>query len=125
MSAAGRNCRYYLRGACVYREARNPGHEPAFGCRRLAALGREWDSFLDSAEAFRLSEKEAARIWDARRHPALTDPRLCPVPSVDGGRPEPDGNVPILDCPHLLVTACLLAMPGCPGVCSLYRAREP
>ncbi len=79
---------------------------------------------MDRAEAFALKEEEAARIWEGRPHPALTDPRLCPVPSVAEGRPEPDGSVPILDCPNLFGTACLLAMPGCYGLCSLYSDRK-
>lgn len=121
MSASRRTCLFYLRGACVRSEMQNPGYAPGLRCVRLVALGREWDAFADSAEAFALDEEEAARIWERRAHPALTDPRLCPMPSVTGGYPEPDGTVPILDCPRLFGTACLLAMPGCDGLCGLYR----
>lgn len=111
-----------MHGFCLWDEMHNPGHAEHRLCIRLTALSGEWDDFLDRAEAFRLTEQEASRIWERRKHPALTEPGVCPVPAVaDGGE---HAGAPLLDCPYLFHTACLLVMPDCPGVCGKYRERE-
>lgn len=122
MNRSRRNCRFFLQGVCLWDELHNPGYDRARLCVRLASLSGEWDDFLDRAEAFGLTEEEACRIWERRRHPGLTRPDLCPVPFVSGGGDH--AGAPLLDCTHLFNTACLLAMPGCPGVCGRYRERE-
>lgn len=115
------NCGYYLRGACTRNELQNPGYDEACRCARLVALAAAWDDFLDRAEAFGLNEQDAARIWNSRRHSALSAPGMCPVPSVTA---RPPARTRLPDCPYLFNTACLLAMPECQGLCDMYRARE-
>ena len=105
-------------------EALNPGYTEAFRCVRLLYLSAEWDGFLDRAEAFELSEEEAARIWNTRRHPALASHAVCPCQREGGGEYSQivDAEDAALDCLFLRLGACLLAMPRCRGVCPQFLA---
>jgi hypothetical protein len=107
----GAACRYHRLGACLYSEAANPGLAKKHACARMTALTREWDDFLDRADGFALSEPDAARIWNAREHAALSASSLCP-----------HGQADLADCPYYCQCACLLNMPRCHGICERYRA---
>ncbi len=91
----------------------NPGFSPGFRCLREQALCLDFDAFLDRAEAFGLTEKEAARIWNARNHRRAL--RACPHNRLE----ELSGAG--LDCVWLLEGACLLSMPRCEGVCPHFE----
>lgn len=122
----GHACLFYIQGVCVYPEAANLGRDPAWRCARLAQLLERWDDFLDRAEAFGLSEETAARIWSARMNGFVLRRRECPSPArfpAADGAPPVDAEGAVLGCPHLWRGACLLALPGCEGVCDQYRRR--
>lgn len=117
-------CRFYLQGACWYAEALNPGRNAAHRCLRLAELMIDWDDFLDRAECFGLSEQAAARIWNGRRHAALTSKTLCAFRLPQEAESGTTETGPV--CSYLRDGACLLAMPRCKGRCFAYAARtEP
>ena len=121
----GHACAFYIQGLCLYPEAARPGFDSAYRCVRLAQVLDGWDDFLDRAEAFGLSEETAARIWSARMDGFVLRRKDCPsparFPAVAGASVDAEGAV--LGCPHLWQGACLLALPGCEGVCARYRRR--
>lgn len=117
MSGPAPACRHYRLGACLLAERRNPGLDRNQACLRLDRLMSDFDAFLDRAEAFGLSERDAARIWDGRRHKALEAPRLCPHPNPGGIGQSPGGG---LDCLYLFRLACLLRMARCTGRCEFF-----
>ena len=120
---SGHACVFYIQGVCFHPEAARPGFDPAWRCVRLTQLLERWDDFLDRAEAFGLAEETAARIWSARMDGFVLRRKDCPsparFPAVAGASVDAEGAV--LGCPHLWQGACLLALPGCEGVCVHYR----
>lgn len=112
------SCCYYLLGACLEGEMRNPGLEKSWACCRLERFMEDFDAFVDRAEVFGLSEKEAARIWNARHHAAFSPQTPCPHPRPEILGQKPSGD---LDCAYLYRLACLLRMPQCLRRCERFR----
>ncbi|MDL2316385.1 hypothetical protein LJC59_04820 [Desulfovibrio sp. OttesenSCG-928-A18] len=113
-------CRFYIHGACLYAEARNPGLEVRFLCARLSRLMEQWDDFLDRAEAFGLNERLALRIWTERRSLAPPSRNLCPAESAAPARVFVSDDEDISACPHLHQVSCLLLLPRCTERCERY-----
>lgn len=114
------SCRFCILGTCCYEEMRNPGLHAELACPRLTELMREWDGFLDRAEAFSLSEEQAAAIWERRRHACLTSAQFCPLAPRLPTEAATVPNGAEHGCGRLYGNACLLAMPPCPGPCARY-----
>lgn len=108
-------CEFYLQGHCLYEERLNPGLHQAWRC----VVWRQWeeafDSFLTRAEAFRLAEDTAGRIWEKRCAQLVAAARACPD-FVPGGA-DPVG------CALGRDLVCLRRLPGCAGRCTHYRPR--
>lgn len=116
MKRVSSSCPYYLLGACILEETRNPGLDKGVVCLRLDKLAGDFDAFVDRAEIFGLEEREAARIWNARKHEALKQSFPCPHPC-----PEEIGQglYGELGCRYLFNLACLLRLPPCSGPCTV------
>ena len=109
-------CVFSRHGFCLREEEENPGYHTGYACRRLAAFVRQWDDFLDRAEAFHLSERTAAAIWNARRHVLQAPPSWCPP---ENATREPQE---LVRCCYFHHGACAATMPRCVGgECSLYK----
>lgn len=115
-----RTCRYYCRGVCVYLETINPGLERALRCPVLDGMIADWDSFLDRAELFGLSETLAARIWNGRKHGKAGEHAGCPY----GKLPLPVIHAGVAECMYRFGDACLLAMPACGGRCEHFAGPQ-
>lgn len=109
-------CRFYSYGVCLHEELVNPDLREEYRCRRLAVLVRDWDEFINRADAFGLSEEEAARIWEERFHRNLDSDAACPHMRPDFR----EGGDVLLDCRSLYRNACLLLMPSCQGRCEHF-----
>lgn len=106
-------CACYRQGRCLKEEIRNPGLHLTYHCGILQKNIIAWDAFLDRAEAFSLSEEEAARIWRQRETQLLSAP--CPLKSAPSCHPR--------DCPYYQEDICALLLPPCPGVCPAFVPR--
>lgn len=114
-SAQAASCRYYMLGACILEEMRNPGLDKSRACLRLDKLSGDFDAFVDRAEKFGLGEAQAAQIWNARQHEAFKRRFSCPHPDPKEIGQRLSGE---LDCRYLFRLSCLLRLPPCPGSCT-------
>lgn len=123
ISLPARTCRFFKRGYCFYEESLNPGRDASYRCVRIVRLLEDWDIFMERAENFGLSLATAARIWNNRRHFALTSLSLCPEMEA-GDAVEEDAlgdEEQLLNCLYLHHGACILTMPECSGRCERFR----
>ena len=119
-ASAAYDCRYFRRGVCLYAERRNPGRDESLHCAVISGLVRDWDAFLDRAEAFRLDEKDASAIWNRLAEKKLSAPALCPK-QQDLTRPC-DLVGDFVSCSYLEDGLCLLLFPRCAQRCAYYEA---
>lgn len=106
-----------MRGFCLLL-VENSNDEAAVQCRHIYGFMREWDEFLDRAEAFALDEKTASSIWERIAEKKLSRPASCPGGRGDSSR---QGQIrDFVDCPDLAEGICLLTLPRCVEVCSSY-----
>ena len=108
-------CAYYRQGRCLKEEIRNPGLHVTYRCGILQKTSRALDAFLDRAEAFSLSEKEAAHMWQQREGRLLLAP--CPLRNAPPGPPY--------ECSHFQDDLCTLLLPLCAGVCQAFMPAAP
>lgn len=129
MTLPARSCRFYVRRVCFHAEAVNPGFNPRYQCARLVRLFSAWDDFLDRAEAFGLSEKLAADIWNGREKSLSSSCPSLPagrnhVPSFAGQSGGADmfcdARTEPFSCSMFCRGACLRAMPLCLARCGRY-----
>lgn len=123
ISLPARACRYYAKGVCIYAESMNPGFEASFCCTLMAALMRDWDDFLDRAEAFSLSEEQVRQIWGTLAGKKLSKPAHCPHKGRATGTQSLTASGDFVNCPYLSGSACLLSLPRCEGRCEHFSAR--
>ena len=116
------HCRYYIRGFCLHGEGASPGYDDSLLCMHMADLVKDWDAFLDRAEAFGLEEKTAAAIWNRMAAKKLSAPASCSRQKTFA--PHDANMQTFVDCPHIAEGVCLLALPHCMGVCSFFARRQ-
>ena len=109
----GAGCEYYRRGRCLYEENLNPGYNAAHLCRELGRLGREFEGFIERAEAFSLEEQKAYEIWRRKLSQSLAQD--CHCQDYLGG-----DNENFLGCAYAYGDICLKALPICPGRCPRF-----
>lgn len=114
------SCLFYCQGRCFLEETRNPGRDGSHTCRRLTWLLQRWDDFLDRADVFDLTEKEARRVWDTLFQKYMKKLPPCPEPDSRHGKYERAFIGAVPGCPCLIQTLCLLTMPCCSGKCSSF-----
>jgi hypothetical protein len=112
----GDACRFFRQGRCLYEERLNPGYHLSWRCLVLTRWEGEYDDFLQRAEAFRLDDAPAARLWEKRFEGLLREGINCPR-FVSGGVGE------VLGCSLLFGDVCLAALPACEGVCRRFLPR--
>jgi hypothetical protein len=114
----GSACRYYAAGRCLYTERLNPGYDESLRCRFLALWEKEFDSFLDRAEAFALDQQELAALWDRRFERLQQSGKGCEAyhPCENGGDQG---------CVNGCGDVCLLALPFCSGRCRHFELLRP
>lgn len=114
-------CRHCLRGFCLYSGGRGQEYEEAIQCRHIHGFMRDWDAFLDRAEAFGLGEDLAEEIWERLAEKKLAEPASCPG---CGDAPLLGRVSDFVDCPNLAEGVCLLALPRCTGACPFTAEKK-
>ncbi|WP_291322349.1 hypothetical protein [Desulfonatronospira sp.] len=114
-SLPGYNCFHYRFGHCAYQEHLNPGYHGDWQCLVLASLEKSYDGLIHRGDAFGLSFEQLEAIWEKRFRKVDSWADLCStyLPSD----PEDDR------CKCLYGNACVLLMPECHGVCSVFNPR--
>jgi hypothetical protein len=111
------NCVFFRSGHCLYEETQNPGLNPQMQCLVLTELEKKYDHLLNQAEVFSLNSLEVRKIWARRFGDDVSWENFC---NVYESRNDGDDR-----CRLLYGNACLLLLPACPGICSLYVANRP
>lgn len=115
-------CTHYLRGFCLHAESTRRSKDETLLCIHVAKLARDWDAFLDRAEAFALDEATATAIWQR-----IAGKTLAGAASRTGSKADcPQGLAMqnFVDCPNIAQGLCLLAMPLCEGICASFASRR-
>ena len=99
---------------CLWPEHLNPGLRADFHCARLEMLVRDFDAFLDRAEAFGLDDAQMERI--RRAAPGKTLPRSgCPLQKRE--ETATTAATAVADCAFFLQGLCLQRLPVCTTPC--------
>lgn len=113
----GTACLYFEEGRCLFEERLNPGYEERWRCTEMARWEKEYDRFMEQAEAFNLDERMASIIWTKRFAKLAGGRKLCECFA-------PGGDNELLNCAFLHEDICLRELPACTGVCRLFVSRE-
>lgn len=113
----GSACRHYVSGRCFYDERLNPGYDESLHCRFLVLWEREYDEFLDRAEAFSLDPQALEALWDRRFERLQREGEGCEGYSYS----ENGGDQ---GCANGRGAVCLLALPLCEGRCRRFALPE-
>ncbi|EPR31603.1 hypothetical protein dsat_0927 [Alkalidesulfovibrio alkalitolerans DSM 16529] len=112
----GNACRFFRAGRCLYEERLNPGYNGSWRCVVVRSWEREYDEFVQRAEAFGLEDDAAGSIWERRFAEMMRAGVAC-------DRFERGGEYELLACVHLMGDLCLCALPPCDGVCGRFQPR--
>ncbi len=112
----GRNCFFNRYEHCIAEELDNPGYKILWHCTVLTTLEKSYDFLIHQADAFRLSLRQTELIWEKRFENLYSWEDLCSA--YIARIPEDDR------CVYLYGNACILKMPMCQGICTLFKSRS-
>ncbi|SOB57766.1 conserved protein of unknown function [Pseudodesulfovibrio profundus] len=113
----GLGCRHFAAGRCLYQEHLNPGYNQKWRCRVISRWEAAFDSFVERAECFNVSQEAVPDLWQMRFSRMAREVLQCEdyVFHQEGG---------VVDCTHVQDDICVLLLPLCQGRCRHYSLNK-
>ena len=110
----GAECRFFIRGRCLYEERLNPGYTQSWRCQVTARWESAYDDFLSRAERFGVEEAAAGDLWSAQFQRMARDVFHCRryVYAHDLSAPS---------CRNHDAGVCTMDLPRCAGRCRHFQ----
>ena len=110
----GEECRFFIRGRCLYEERLNPGYTQSWRCQVTARWESDYDDFLSRAEQFGLEEAAVPDLWSMQFQRLARDVFHCRRYIYDHELPAPS-------CGNHDSGVCIMDLPKCGGRCRHYQ----